>query len=113
MIRLPCVRKMPLRFISSAAALLAFAMASSLEVLHAVVVARLDGDGDFIQPVLFEHLFDDGRVKQDFASGRHLAVEGRYHALANDGAQRAGQLPPDLFALVRFEKVEDTANGLR
>ena len=36
-----------------------------------------------------------------------------HHALANDGLQRAGQLPANLLALFRFEEVENAADGLR
>ena len=35
------------------------------------------------------------------------------HALADDAAQRAGELAADLFAFIRLEKIQDARDGLR
>ena len=35
------------------------------------------------------------------------------HALANDGLQRARQLPPDLLALIGLEEIQNAADRLR
>ena len=90
--------------------------ASSGEVLYIRYCASchgLDGRGEFIEAVFLEHFFDDGRVEQDFAGGRHFAVERWHHALANHAAQTAGHLAAHLFAVIGLEKFHDARDGLR
>ena len=83
-----------------------------VEIQHSIFVAGFNGCRQFVQPIFLDEFFHGARIDHNFQRGRHAAVHRVDHALADDGLQCAGQLAPDLLALVCLEEIENTAHGL-
>ena len=81
-----------------------------VEALHPVAFAGLDDLGELAELVVLDGFFHGAGVDHDFLRGRHAAINGGTHALADDGFEGAGELAADGVAFVLFEKFQDAAD---
>ena len=85
-----------------------------VESLHAFIGAGFDGGKEFVEAVFFDEFADGTRVEHDLDGGNNAAGGRGNEALADDSLQGGRELPANLVAFVRGEKVESAADrGVR